>query len=139
MNLSNFQEILTPSIMTFKIIIQRILSSNPTNLKCVILFLQLRRKISIFTRGNHNFVIDRVHVIAFHRDNTETSYVFKAAKFCTSKKYAINSATADGQKTVVGDNIKKNYRRFSKYFSSFFEKMLWKNTLFRLCTALHRH
>ena len=79
-------------------------------------FLQLRRKISIFTRGNHNFVIDRVHVIAFHRDNTETSYVFKAAKFCTSKKYAINSATADGQKTVVGDNIKKNLQTFFKVF-----------------------
>ena len=120
MNLSNFQEILTPSIMTFKIIIQLIFSLNPTNLKCVILFLQLRRKISIFTRGNHNFVIDRVHVIAFHHDNTETSYVFKAAKFCTSKKYAINSATADGQKTVVGDNIKTFLKTF---FNIFFQKI----------------
>ena len=44
MNLSNFQEILTPSIMTFKIIIQLIFSLNPTNLKCVICFCNYEEK-----------------------------------------------------------------------------------------------
>ena len=69
------------------------------------------------------FDIDRIGGIALHRDAEYKSWIFMINQFFKLKIYAINSATADWPKHVLGDNTicfltKKKF--FFKYFFYFY-------------------